>query len=290
MSTIKEVKVALTDADVEALSRPATRRRVRRRTTAQSGGEEGLQAAVGPVTKMDGAAPLAPTQSPALPQPLPAIVKADPTPGVVTPTDVPVAQPISTAPPSGANPQIGGAQGPVKIQTRKRTHGLHAPVPLNTSATRKIVGGTKIVPVKRHHPVGSSAPATGNALGTLKRKQRLVLGGPTIPVPVPSPSAKATAPSPSAKATAPSPSTPAAAPVAKRRRRFTERRLSISVKNVSTTRKQRRSIKKQVAAMPLDHVRKTLVEKGILKPRSNPPEVMMRSMMADYLSLKHTPA
>lgn len=278
MSTIKEVKVALTDADVEALSRPATRRRVRRRTTgalSQNGGEEGLQAAVGPVTKMDTTTPLTAAtttalhpQSPALPQPLPAIVS--PTP-LQTPTNVPVALPISTAAPAQ---QSGGA--PVKIQTRKRTHGLHAPVPLNPSATRKIVGGTHIVPVKRHHPVGTTG------VGTLKRKPRLVLPGPVSSAP---PLQPTTQPVPPAAAAA---TTAVANP--KRRRRFTERRLSISVKNVSSTRKQRRSIKKQVAAMPLVQVRKTLIEKGILKPRSNPPEVMMRSMMADYLSLKHTQA
>jgi hypothetical protein len=136
--------------------------------------------------------------------------------------------------------------------------------------TRKIVGGAKILPVKRHH---HAAVAT-----TLKKKPRFVLGKPVVPTPAP------TAP------VAPVAPVVQTQPPVRRRRRFTERRLSISVKNVTTTRKQRRSIKKQVAAMPLDAVRKTLMEKGILKARSNPPEAMMRSMMADYLSLKHTQA
>lgn len=285
MSTIKEVKVALTDADVEALSRPATRRRVRRRV--QDGGQGAPAAA--------GAADLVKVNSVAQPVvPAPTVVTSQTTvhattqPTVQTtaapttqPTMVPVVQkesmsltvpsattmssapeapvaiPISTASPSLT--QSGGTI-PVKIQTRKRTHGHQAPLPLNTTATRKIVGGAKIVPVKRHH-MGTTA--------TLKKKPRLLIGAPVVPLDPKVPQKPAQIPTPP-----------------KRRRRFTERRLSISVKNVSSTRKHRRSIKKQVAAMSLEDVRKTLIEKSILKPRSNPPETMMRSMMVDYLSLK----
>jgi hypothetical protein len=37
--------------------------------------------------------------------------------------------------------------------------------------------------------------------------------------------------------------------------------------------------------MTTDEIRKVLLEKKILKPSSNPPETMLRSMMKDYLAL-----
>jgi hypothetical protein len=71
-----------------------------------------------------------------------------------------------------------------------------------------------------------------------------------------------------------------------KKRRFSERRLTLSVKNEAKTRKHQRSVKRQVAAMTVEDIRSVLKEKGILKPKSNPPESMLRSMMQDYLSLK----
>jgi hypothetical protein len=72
-----------------------------------------------------------------------------------------------------------------------------------------------------------------------------------------------------------------------KKRRFTERRIGISVKSLKTTRKARKSIRKQVAAMSVSEIRKVLTEKGVLKGKTNPPETMLRSLMKDYLSLKH---
>jgi hypothetical protein len=72
---------------------------------------------------------------------------------------------------------------------------------------------------------------------------------------------------------------------AKKKRRFTERRLSISMKHVVGTRKHRKSIKKQIAKMSVEEIRKTLQKKGILRSKANPPEEMLRNMMRDFLML-----
>ena len=72
----------------------------------------------------------------------------------------------------------------------------------------------------------------------------------------------------------------------KKKRRFTERRIGISVKSLKNTRKARKSIRKQVASMSSVEIRKMLTEKGVLKGKSNPPEAMLRSLMKDYLALK----
>ena len=133
-------------------------------------------------------------------------------------------------------------------------------------------GNAKILPTKRH------------AVPT-KSKPKLYVGG-TVPNAAPAVPAV-----PAAPAAAAVPATPAPAPApaisggAKKKRRFTERRLSISMKHVATTRKHRKSIRKQVANMSVDEIRKILQTKGILRSKANPPEAMLRNMMKDFLML-----
>lgn len=137
--------------------------------------------------------------------------------------------------------------GSVKIQTRKRHQGSVGVM------THK---GAVILPVKRH-----KLP--------IKDKPKLVIplkGGNEqtgTETPKPQPPVKS----------------------GKIKRRFTERRLSISVKALKSTRKSGKSIRKRVAAMTNDEIRKVLLEKKILTPSSNIPDSMLRSMMKDYLAL-----
>ncbi len=160
---------------------------------------------------------------------------------------------FETALPPPPPPLAGGAVAPVKIQTRKRHVGNVG----NTVATNK---GAIILPVKRH-----KMPS--------KDKPKLVIpvkGGTETPTSLPPP---------------PTPKPVGAETTKGGKRRFTERRLSISVKALKSTRKAGKSIRKQVAAMTTEQIRKTLLEKKVLKPSSNPPESMLRSMMKDYLAL-----
>ena len=71
------------------------------------------------------------------------------------------------------------------------------------------------------------------------------------------------------------------------KRRFKERSISIEMKPVSATRKHRKDLKDAIDAMPVASVKKVLLRKGVLKPRSGKevPEDILRSMLKDYLLL-----
>jgi hypothetical protein len=122
----------------------------------------------------------------------------------------------------------------------------------------------KAAPAAPVVPVAPTKPAKPNTVATAT----------TTPAPTVAP--------PATKPTHASQSKPAP-----KKRRFTERRIGITVRSLKNTRKARKSIRKQVAAMSTAEIRKVLTEKGVIKASSNPPESMLRSLMKDYLSLKH---
>jgi len=69
-------------------------------------------------------------------------------------------------------------------------------------------------------------------------------------------------------------------------RKFAERKISITMRPSSTTRRMRRTLKSKISAMPLSAVKRMLLRKGVLKPKATaPPEEMMRSMLRDYMLL-----
>ena len=73
-------------------------------------------------------------------------------------------------------------------------------------------------------------------------------------------------------------------PVAKKRR-FTERKISITIKPFASTRRKRKDIKDKVDSMPIANVKKMLLQKGLLKPNHKTPEDILRSMLHDYMTL-----
>jgi hypothetical protein len=72
-------------------------------------------------------------------------------------------------------------------------------------------------------------------------------------------------------------------------RRFSERSISIEMKPVSATRKHRKDLGKKIGSMTPAAIRKFLLRRGVLKPKTSMslPEPMLRSMLKDYLLL-HT--
>jgi hypothetical protein len=76
-----------------------------------------------------------------------------------------------------------------------------------------------------------------------------------------------------------------AQPEPKKKRRFTERKISITMKPFATTRKHQKNMKEKVSAMPLAQVKKVLLQKGLLKPNHKTPEDILRSMLLDYMML-----
>jgi hypothetical protein len=71
----------------------------------------------------------------------------------------------------------------------------------------------------------------------------------------------------------------------KKKRRFTERKINITMKPFATTRKEKRDMKEKIEAMPLANVKKILLRKGLLKPNHKTPEGILRSMLHDYMTL-----
>jgi len=78
-----------------------------------------------------------------------------------------------------------------------------------------------------------------------------------------------------------------AAPAAKQTRRFKERKIKLTVKSSRVSKAIRHKVKARVLAMPVDDVRKLLLEKGIIKAAAADklPEEMLRNMLRDYMLL-----
>jgi hypothetical protein len=70
-----------------------------------------------------------------------------------------------------------------------------------------------------------------------------------------------------------------------RRRKFTERKISVPIRSAAATRKQTHSTKEEIAKMPLALVRKMLLRKGLIKASANTPEEMARSLLLEYMLL-----
>jgi len=67
------------------------------------------------------------------------------------------------------------------------------------------------------------------------------------------------------------------------KRKFTEKRIIIQVENSNKVKKNRESIEKQVLNMPLSEITERLRKRGLVRPMSNPPESMQRTMMIDIM-------
>jgi hypothetical protein len=266
MSDIKEVRVAMSEADVKAFSRGTTRRRRVKRTEGES------PASMGGMMVEKGAADIASLPAPIAPISQPTVIPSvATTPQVTQVTQAPQTTQAPVAPQMAGTSIVGGAIAPqaiVKIQAKKTSGGMPTYAPSVTT-------GPKILLTKKRI---SAAPAAH----TLKKPRLVIAAGGMVGAPLP-------------KNSTPSSETETAkqgvmAGGMKKKRRFTERRISIEVKSAATTRKHRNKLTHKIDAMPIASVRKLLLRKGVLKPKAEgkmPPEAMMRSMLKDYLLL-HT--
>lgn len=264
MSDTKEVNVTLSDADVKAFSRGGTRRGRKPRTAVVQSDEQmnggGAIADTAATVGSSGLLTVTPVPTPVT------------TPSAQLITVVPAAVSVASPSPVSSPPPatLVGGSAPVKIQAKKLT-GVKTPAIAAPHTA-------KIIPTKKHI---SAAPAAR----TLK-KPRLVVGG-AQPTPV---EVTTHAPQDSTNAQKGGVQAPVPAHQQKRHRRFTERRISIEVNSAKATRRHRRKIKSNIAAMPINKVHDILLAKGVLKPKPDhklPPDDMMRSMLKDYMLL-HT--
>ena len=260
--TVKEVSIAMTPTEEKAITRLQTRRK--RLQKKMTGGEEPVQEP-----------PVEP--SPSMPVSTPQTVSVpELTPSVNTPAISAVPEPQH---------QTGGSK--VQIVSHKKHQ---------TRSQPQSSGAAKILPTKRHVTVkrkptvvvgkqrGGMQPATQQPTVTAPPVQP-----PTTTPPVVQPQTVTPPPVQPQPMTAPAVQPQTMQPQkagALRKKRFTERRLSISMKHLKSTRKHKKSIRKKVKSMDIQAIRAILMEKGILTGKSNPPEKMLRSMMKDYLFLQ----
>lgn len=166
----------------------------------------------------------------------------------VLPVAAPVA-PVAPAVPTSAS--TGGAASIVKLQAKKVPTAPAPPMPSSTAL--------RIVPHKKR-------VTTVAAAHTLKKPRFTI---PNPPIVQSDPLLKKSSPEP-----------------VKSKRTFKERRINITLRPNNQTRRMRKTLKAKIASMPIAAVKRTLLRKGVLKPKAKePPEEMMRNILRDYLLL-----
>ncbi len=261
--TVKEVRVELTEADMKAITKRSRTRRKAGGATVESVGTV-APAPIPSTTVVEKAPEMPPPETSQATQPAQAAVQAtEPTQSI---------QPISQATTQVATTPATTQQGGVRIKTRKRVHGsILPPTPAPSKA------GARIVPVKRHAQPSRHKPRL--------HIPNIPKGGAVTETAAAMVAETATTLTKAITSVLPAVGSPAGVGGGKRKRRFTERRIGIAVQPVQKTRKASKSIRKKVAAMPVDEIRRILTEKGIVKGKKTP-DAMLRSLMKDFLSIQ----
>ena len=282
---VKSVQLNMSDADLKAFSRGTTRRRRTKRSEANAAEEATAVPYGGGASSNGGPMPYQVEKSGVDIASLPSPVAP---PAVTIPVQLPAqtqAMYQAPTPVLSTTAVVGGGCNPkpisassnaptVTIQAKKNAAATPAPIP-NVAGGAK--SAAKIVPTKKRI---SAAPAAQ----TLK-KPRLV-----VPLAAALANPATTSPKNGTESAKVGVSAPAQQQKPSKKRRFTERKISIEVKSAKATRKHRRNLKHKIESMPIANVKKLLFRKGVLKPKEDgklPPEDMMRSMLKDYLLL-HT--
>ena len=72
-----------------------------------------------------------------------------------------------------------------------------------------------------------------------------------------------------------------------KKKRYTERKISIEMLPYSTTRKHRSNLKTKLASMSISTIKNMLVENGVMKSiKTSLPDAMLRSMLHDFMLLR----
>lgn len=250
MDEKKEVQLVLNNPSEEkALSRGTTRRRRGRKSDADvaAGGAIAVDRVQEPIPANESNSGQA--------APAPAPVPAAP---IIPIAPDPMAGPAVPSAALSATTVVGGAApAAVKIQAKRTPEASAAAMP----APKVPHSAPKIIPTKKRI---SAAPA---AASTLKKPKFVVGAG-------------------LGTASAPEVAAPSVFATTRKQRKFSERKINLTVKPAVQTRRMRKTLKRNINAMPIAAVQKFLIRKGVLKPKATaPPEDMMRSMMRDYMLL-----
>jgi hypothetical protein len=249
MDEKKEVQLVLNNpAEEKALSRGTTRRRRGRKADGDvAGGAISVDRVQEPIPANESnSGQVAPAPAPV------------PSAPIIPIAPDPMAGPAVPSAALSATTVVGGAvPTSVKIQAKRTPEASAGP----SAAAPAPHSTPKIIPTKKRI---SAAPA---ATSTLKKPKFVVgagLGANNVPE-VAATSTFATT---------------------RKQRKFSERKINLTVKPAVQTRRMRKTLKRNINAMPIVAVQKFLIRKGVLKPKATaPPEDMMRSMMRDYMLL-----
>jgi hypothetical protein len=191
----------------------------------------------------------------------------DKTSDAMPPTSSASVPAVAPAPVPASVPAPVPAPVPASLPASLPSYSSMAPadIPLPVTPATTVGGGTVKIKEKRNAPpaVGAKFLPKKRALSTVK-KPKLVVCSP----------AQTTNPNVDGGS---------------KTRRFSERSISIEMKPVTATRKHRKDLGKKIGSMTPAAIRKFLLRRGVLKPKTSIslPEPMLRSMLKDYLLL-HT--
>ena len=189
---------------------------------------------------------------------------------VGTPTTVPTTVPTAAAPPAPAvppAPAAAAAAAPLIVPTPR----LNAP-PLNLPLPTAV----KVIPKKVVPKIIASKRKIGGAVNTSAnletpsnnhtyKKPKFIMGGTGLQ--------KVTAPTVQKSAQVPT-------------RKYKARKVKLTLTSSVKTRKTRRDLKGNVAALPIEKVKEALLKKGLIKSlKTTTPPAMLRALLLDFYLL-----
>jgi hypothetical protein len=147
--------------------------------------------------------------------------------------------------------------------------------PNATAPTSNKSSAVTIVSEKKTAAVSLNPPSAGGAMPKIIPKKKHLSKAPTA----------GTVKKPALVIQSPKTTVPETKEGSTRRRRFTERKISVPIRSTATTRKQTHTVKEQIAKMPIASVRKMLLRKGLIKANARTPDEMSRALLLEYMLL-----
>jgi hypothetical protein len=147
--------------------------------------------------------------------------------------------------------------------------------PNATAPTSNKSSAVTIVSEKKTAAVSLNPPSAGGAMPKIIPKKKHLSKAPTA----------GTVKKPALVIQSPKTTVPETKEGSMRRRRFTERKISVPIRSTATTRKQTHTVKEQIAKMPIASVRKMLLRKGLIKANARTPDEMSRALLLEYMLL-----
>jgi len=177
--------------------------------------------------------------------------------------------------PTSANVVGSGNAGTTAATTAATTAPNGTAASNATAPTSNKSSAVTIVSEKKTTPVSLNPPSAGGAMTKIIPKKKHLSKAPTA----------GTVKKPALVIQSPKTTVPETKEGSTRRRRFTERKISVPIRSTATTRKQTHTVKEQIAKMPIASVRKMLLRKGLIKANARTPDEMSRALLLEYMLL-----